>query len=56
MRDGTKISATDPKPYARRFLHFMREFVIINQMSNKQRTSSFTESFLYDSTDSKRNE
>ena len=56
MRDGTKISATHPNPYARRFLHFMREFVIINQLSAKQRTSSFTQSFLYDSTDSKEHE
>ena len=31
MRDGSKISACDPNPYARRFLHFMRENVIINQ-------------------------
>ena len=30
MRDGSKISACNPNPYARRFLHFMREFVIIN--------------------------
>ena len=30
MRDGTKISACHPNPYARRFLHFMREYVIIN--------------------------
>jgi len=30
MRDGKMISATHPNPYARRFLHFMREHVIIN--------------------------
>jgi len=30
MRDGSMISACDPKPYARRFLHFMREHVVIN--------------------------
>lgn len=29
-RDGALISATHPDPYARRFLHFMREHVIIN--------------------------
>ena len=29
-RDGSLISACDPKPYARRYLHFMREFVVIN--------------------------
>ena len=53
LRDGSKISACHPNPYARRFLHFMREFVIINQMSTKQRTTSFTESFLYESSDKK---
>jgi len=35
MSDGSKISACDPKPYARRFLHFMRENVIINQIKKK---------------------
>ena len=30
MRDGTQISACHPNPYARRFLHFMREYVIVN--------------------------
>ena len=30
QRDGTLISAVDPNPYARRFLRFMRENVIIN--------------------------
>ena len=49
MRDGSKISACDPNPYARRFLHFMREKVIINQKIRGQRTTSFIESFLYDS-------
>ena len=44
LRDGNEISACDPTPYARRFLRFMREFVIINQKS-KQRTTSFNESF-----------
>ena len=44
MRDGNEISATDPTPYASRFLRFMREFVVINQKS-KQRTTSFNESF-----------
>jgi len=29
-RDGALISATHPDPYARRFLHFMREHAIIN--------------------------
>ena len=29
-RDGSLISACNPNPYARRYLHFMREFVIIN--------------------------
>jgi hypothetical protein len=48
LRDGNLISACHPNPYARRFLHFMREFVIINQKSAKQRTTSFNESFLYD--------
>ena len=48
MRDGTKISACHPNPYARRFLHFMREFVIINQKSAKHRTTSFQESFIYE--------
>ena len=47
MRDGSKISACHPNPYARRFLHFMREEAIINQKSAKQRTSSFTDSFIY---------
>mmetsp|Transcript_30838 Transcript_30838/g.38141 ORF Transcript_30838/g.38141 Transcript_30838/m.38141 type:complete len:241 (+) Transcript_30838:2312-3034(+) len=48
-RDGSLISACNPKPYARRYLHFMREHVIIN-MSKKEeeRTSSFVESFIYD--------
>ena len=53
MRDGTKISACHPNPYARRFLHFMREYVIINQKSAKHRTTSFVESFIYDSSDGK---
>ena len=30
MRDGSKISACHPNPYARRFLHFMRDQVVIN--------------------------
>jgi len=47
-RDGTMISACNPNPYARRFLHFMREHVIINQGNPKMRTSSFKESFIYD--------
>jgi hypothetical protein len=54
MRDGSLISACDPKPYARRFLHFMRENVVINQKDAKQRTSSFKESFLYGSSDESR--
>ena len=29
-RDGTLISACPPNPYARRYLHFMREHVLIN--------------------------
>jgi hypothetical protein len=29
QRDGTKISACDPVPYARRFFRFMRSQVII---------------------------
>lgn len=45
QKDGTLISACDPNPYARRFLRFMRENVIINQ-SSKQRTSSFRDSFI----------
>ena len=47
MRDGTKISACDPRPYAWRFLHFMRGEVIINQKSGSQRTTSFADSFVY---------
>ena len=54
MRDGALISACHPNPYARRFLHFMREWVIINQKSSAQRTSSFTESFIYDSQEGKK--
>ena len=53
MRDGTKISACHPNPYARRFLRFMRENVIINQKSAKHRTTSFQESFIYDSSEGK---
>ena len=47
MRDGSLISACDPKPYASRFLRFMRNEVVINQKSSKQRTTSFTDSFVY---------
>ena len=46
FRDGDLISATDPNPYARRFLRFMREHVIINQKA-KKRTTSFNQSFVY---------
>lgn len=46
QRDGAKISATDPNPYARRFQRFMREEVIINQKRGK-RTTSFNQSFVY---------
>ena len=34
-RDGSLISACNPNPYARRYLHFMREFVIINQLKQE---------------------
>ena len=46
FRDGNMISACDPNPYARRFLRFMREHVIINQIA-KKRTTSFNQSFIY---------
>lgn len=49
MRDGTKISATHPNPYAKRFLRFMRDFVIINQKSKQARSTSFKDSFVYNS-------
>ena len=47
-RDGSLISACNPNPYARRYLSFMREHVVINQSKiDNQRTSSFNESFIY---------